>query len=157
VGSVFWSSVIGATGVVVGAALGQAVTWVNLKHSRKDHLADLDRARQEHMRDLERELGVKLLVALDHAIAVKGAQDVMRDTEVLRAACEELEIVGSLEVALSARLVAVEWHALSLKLMQAGEVDEAIFHRLGTGSDDLRKRLREAHWSVIGDNKSGGR
>jgi len=140
--------VIGAGGVVVGVAPSQVVTRLNAKEARKDHQTDLDRARRERMGDLEREIGVRLLVALDHALTVKLAHDVVADTEVIRASCEELQIVGTPEVALAAAFVAIYWQILSDKLKQRGEVDEATFNQLAGSSRDLRRVLRERHWDA---------
>jgi len=146
--SAFWPSVIAAGGVVVGAALSQVVTRLNAKEARKNHQADLDRARRERMSDLEREVGVRLLVALDHAVAVKLAHDVVADTEVIRASCEELEIVRSPQVALAARFVAAYWRFLLGELAEPRKLDEATFGRLAESSQDLRSALRERHWGV---------
>jgi hypothetical protein len=98
------------------------------------------------MSDLQRDLGVRLLVALDHAVAVKIAQDVLADTEVIRASSEELEIVGTAEVALAARFVAGPWRSLSDKLARQGQLDGATFQRLAESSQALRIALRERHW-----------
>jgi len=148
--SALWPSVIGAGGVVVGAALSQVVTRLNAKEARKDHQADLDRARRERMNDLEREVGVRLLVALDHALAVKLAHDVVSDTEIIRASCEELEIVGTAEVALAARFVAVYLQSVLDKLAEPGKLDTATWDRLGNSARELSRALRERHWHPEG-------
>jgi hypothetical protein len=154
--SVFWSSVIGAAGVVVGAALSQVVTWLNAKQARKDQQADLARARRERMNDLEREVGVKLVVALDHAIGLKLSEDTTADTEVIRASCEELQIVGREGARAAAEVIARAWYFIKVQLETTHVADEGTVEALMKHRDDLREALRQAHWSPTSDVDESG-
>jgi hypothetical protein len=132
--------------LVLGLALSQAFTWLNAKRTRKDHQADLGQAKRQGMSDLEREVGVKLLVALDHAIVVKGSKDVTGDTDVIRASSEELQIVGQPDVKLAAAVISTGWSVLAYQLETTGVADEGIVDTLIAQRNELREALRNSYW-----------